>query len=70
MVEQIFPAAHGGLVPEQRKTVGKKEKQRKTVMYCCDPQSQTPLHCSGWGRGAWSEGVKLSLGQGRGKVLF
>ena len=32
MVEQIFPAAHGGLVPEQRKTVGEKEKQRKTVM--------------------------------------
>ena len=25
IVEQIFPAARGGLVPEQRKTVGKKE---------------------------------------------
>ena len=32
MVEQIFPAAHGGPVAEQRKTMGEKENCYVLVM--------------------------------------
>lgn len=33
MVEQVFPAAGGGPMLEQRKSVRRKEQQRETTVY-------------------------------------